>query len=302
MEDSNYVFSFVILHYLTIDDTCLCVESIEKYCSNYNYHIVIVDNGSKNGTGERLVEKYKDSKRIKVIVSEKNLGFANGNNIGFEYSKKHLNADFIILANNDTLLLNSDFCHNVIDEYEKSSFAVMGPKIVLRDGKINPIAYPNLDINVVERQLKRYKASLFCDKHILIYSLKKIYQDVKGILRKKNNVENKVVDDKFNVNIRHENLLLHGCFFVFSRKYIDLFDGLNNKTFLYREEELLYKRIKDNNLLNVYNPSVVIKHNEDSATNAMNKSSRKKSIFVNENRIKSTEVLLNELKGVNNGR
>lgn len=40
-------FSFVILHYNSIDDTYQCVESIEKHCQNIDYRIYIVDNASQ---------------------------------------------------------------------------------------------------------------------------------------------------------------------------------------------------------------------------------------------------------------
>ena len=46
-------FVFVILHYKTEKDTIECIESIKKL-SYKNIEIVIVDNGSQNGTGENL--------------------------------------------------------------------------------------------------------------------------------------------------------------------------------------------------------------------------------------------------------
>lgn len=300
--NATYKFSFVILHYMTYEDTCVCVESIEKQCMNFDYHIIIVDNGSNNMSVEKLKKTYKNEPKIKIIENEKNLGFANGNNVGFRYAKKILKSDFIILANNDTLLVNNSFCNEVIKEYEKTKFAVLGPKIQLKDNTINPIAYPDIQINTLKRQLKRYEISILCDQNIFLYFTKYLYQKIK---RKLNNIgknksaENKI-SEKYNVNLHHENLLLHGCFWIFSKQYIDLFDGLDNRTFLYREEELLYKRLLDNGLKNVYNPKVVIKHNEDLATNALKKTAREKSIFVNKNRIKSTKILIEEVKGEKN--
>lgn len=223
------------------------------------------------------------------------MGFANGNNIGFKYAKNELNSDFIILANNDTLLTDSSFCSDVIKEYNISNFAALGPKIKLKDNSINPINYPDIEIDTLEKQLRRFKLSLICDKIIILYFLKNMYQSMKKLFKKP--IINKPVSEEKNVNLRHENVMLHGCFLIFSRNYINLFEGLNDKTFLYREEELLYKRLKDNNLKIVYNPNLLIIHNEDSATNAMHKTNRKKSIFVNKNRINSTKILIDEIKG-----
>ena len=99
-------------------------------------------------------------------------------------------------------------------------------------------------------------------------------------------------------NTRYENIVLHGCFFIFSKNYIEKFDGLDDRTFLYGEEELLAIRLKKNNLKSVYNPEIKIFHNEDSATNAITKSNRDKKIFVCKNQIKSIKILIEEMKGI----
>ena len=154
MIEKQYKFAFVILHYLTYEDTCNCVDSIEDHCKKFNYDIIIVDNGSNNTSGEKLLDKYKNNSKIKIIISKENIGFAKGNNLGFEYAKTNLNPDFIILANNDTMLINDYFCSEIIKEYNISNFAVLGPKIILKDNTINPIIYPNLEVAILKRQLK----------------------------------------------------------------------------------------------------------------------------------------------------
>lgn len=39
-----------------------------------------------------------------VIASEKNLGFARGNNLGIRYARSHFEPDFIVAANSDIIL------------------------------------------------------------------------------------------------------------------------------------------------------------------------------------------------------
>ena len=39
---------FVVLHYLTTDDTVECVSSIRRCCADGEYQIIIVDNASPN--------------------------------------------------------------------------------------------------------------------------------------------------------------------------------------------------------------------------------------------------------------
>ena len=48
---------YVILHYKNIDDTIKCVESL-KNTADYSSRYIIVDNGSGDGSGEKLRQLY----------------------------------------------------------------------------------------------------------------------------------------------------------------------------------------------------------------------------------------------------
>lgn len=294
----DYKFSFVILHYLTIEDTIKCVESIEKNCKKYNYNIVIVDNYSSNNTGEKLKQKYSNKEKITVILNKENLGFAKGNNTGFIYAKQNLDPDFIMLINNDTIIIDDEFCSKVIEEYEKSHFAVLGPKIRLKDGSINPVTIDFPGLEQLYAELKILKTEYTANKWPVLKIFYNLYFNIKCIL-KKLLINMKIISREnviHDVNKRYENIVLHGCFIIFSKEYINKFDGLYDETFLYREEEILALRLKNNNMLSVYNPEIVIQHNEDSATNAMNKKIRKKIMFMNKHKIQSTNILINLIK------
>ena len=52
----------------------------------------------------------------------------------------------------------------------------------------------------------------------------------------------------------------------------------------------------NNDLVSIYNPQLLIFHNEDAATNAITRTKRKKAIFTYKNLIKSNKILLEELK------
>ena len=121
-------FSFVILHYNALSDTIECIDSIKK-CVGADCAIVVVDNKSPNGTGAELEERYKGDAQVTVILNEKNEGFARGHNVGFRYAKENQNPDFIVMLNNDTLILQNDFAALVEKEYAQTQFAVLGPVI-----------------------------------------------------------------------------------------------------------------------------------------------------------------------------
>lgn len=277
--------TFLILHYITIEDTKKCIESI-KNLKYKNKDIVVVDNGSSNNTGIILQDMYKNDQNIHVILSKNNLGFANGNNLGFKYIKDNLNSDFIVMINNDVYMIQEDFCNKIVNEYEKSSFAVLGPKIILRNNIVSD--YPNK-----MKSLKEYK-KLLKDRN-LYYNLNKYHlRYVYSVIFRLKKIFNK--KEYIDKNLRKEDALLNGCALIFSKNYIDKFVGLDNRTFLYFEEQLLYLRLKKNNLLPVYNPELVIFHNEGVSTNKSIKNERKKVAFKLENEINSLKILIKELE------
>ena len=98
------IMGFVILHYQAINETIDCVNSIKRILHNQNYKIVIVDNCSPNKSGHKLKQMYGNDQNVYCLLNHKNLGFANGNNIGYQFAKNHLNCDFICCLNNDTLM------------------------------------------------------------------------------------------------------------------------------------------------------------------------------------------------------
>lgn len=295
MENESNKIVFVILHYYTITDTIKCVNSIKDNINNDECEIIIVDNASPNQTGEELKEMYKNIENIHVIINEKNLGFARGNNIGFLYAKEKLKAEYIILLNNDTIILQKNFLELVVQEFNESKFAVMGPKILLPNNEINPLILELPDFKIIQKQLFDIRLDLITNYLWINGLYKNLRQGIKKVLIKlKFKTNNKNIKEN-SIDEKHENIVLHGSFLIFSKEYIERFDGLDDRTFLYREEELLAIRLKKNNLKSIYNPQIEILHNEDGATNAMNKNNRKKQIFVNENLIKSTKILIDEM-------
>ena len=283
-------FVFIILHYNTLNDTIKCINSILKYKEKYDVKIIVIDNGSANKSGIELKKIYKDNKDIIIKLLSRNLGFSAGNNIGYEIAKKELKADFIIMCNNDTYLLQNNFFKKIIDEYNDSNFAVLGPQILLKNNNINPICDEVPSIKLAKKQLLRFKIDYFLNKYYLIKFLNFIRNIKRKMFKKKSEGKRK------DVNLRYENIVLHGCFLIFSNQYISKFQGLPSKTFLYREEELLFLELKRYNLKSVYNPNIKIFHSDDSATNSIASTSRDKAMFKDKHQINSTKILIDELK------
>ena len=89
--------SIITINYNGKDDTVDLIESFGRY-ETYPYEIIIIDNGSKNYGEHHVLSKY--SPKPIVIRSDKNLGFAGGNNLGISYA----DGDYILFLNNDTII------------------------------------------------------------------------------------------------------------------------------------------------------------------------------------------------------
>lgn len=283
-------FSFVILHYNALSDTIECIDSIKK-CVGADCAIVVVDNKSPNGTGAELEERYKGDAQVTVILNEKNEGFARGNNVGFRYAKENQNPDFIVMLNNDTLILQNDFAALVEKEYAQTQFAVLGPVIQTPhkpySSNPGPSKLPS------EKWFRKYvlknKVKLVLN---YMFGLDLFYE---WLVRKVFGEKDKKFDESL-LTHRAENVVLHGSCLIFSKDYISKFEGLNDQTFLYQEERLLFLRLQQNHLKSVFSPNIEIFHKEDAATKTVSVKSKLKRRFQYKNYIASVNVLLDVMR------
>ncbi len=91
---------YVIVLILSYNGKHLLEDSISSYLKNDypNFKVVVIDNGSKDGTKEWVEENYP---QVKVLRTDVNLKYSGGFNLGLEYAFKNKNADFVLITNND---------------------------------------------------------------------------------------------------------------------------------------------------------------------------------------------------------
>lgn len=278
--------SFVILHYLTIDDTIECINSVKKNIKYKYYSIVIVDNGSKNFTGEKLQDRYKNDHNVVIIINEENLGFAKGNNLGFNYAKNKLKSDVIIMINNDTIIYQNDFIETILKSYELKKFDVCGPNVISSvDGKKqNPIKREFYSIKDVNKRIQKQKVLLFFSYFRVDTIFQRLYLLKLKLLKNKDEKEKK------------NDYQLHGCCMIFSPSYIKRYDGIYDKTFMYSEEDILRYIVERDCLKMIYLEEITIYHKEYSSTYiAVGKGYRKRQFYY-KNSIKSCTLLRNMME------
>jgi GT2 family glycosyltransferase len=219
------------------------------------------------------------------IHNENNLGFARGNNVGFKYAKNELNADFIVLMNNDAVIESADFFAMVEQDYSNEKFAVLGPSVHTPVGQEqNPLRLKLLR----GFRLKLIVAYLWMD---LLASFLFISPVFSSLLKKVSRSISKQECSAMN------NVELHGGFLIFSPEYIEKFDGLDDRTFIYCEEEFLFTRCMFNDLITRFNPAIRIIHNEVENRRASILRQRKKRLFRVKNCLKSLKIYSRDVVG-----
>ena len=277
---------FVILHYLTDKDTVECVESIEKLDGADKAKIVIVDNFSNNGSIERVKTAIGKFSNCKILYNDKNLGFAKGNNIGYSYVKKTCGNSFIVVLNNDTVIKQQDFITRIADTYNKNSYAVLGPDIIslIDGGHQNPLGkIPSK--KDIKKSIKKYRFLLILSKLGLYNLLQKHFGENRS--GKKNTLEKPPSTEIIN-------RALHGSCIIFSPDFVSVMDeAFCPDTFLYKEEYILARRCAKKHLKMFFDSGIEIFHKEDSSTNQVVSTSKKKREFIFKNLINSNKAFLN---------
>lgn len=122
--------SIITINYNGLEDTCALIETIPF---NDNMEVIVVDNDSKNHEAETISKRYP---QVKVIQSNRNLGFAGGNNLGIQAAQ----GKYLFLINNDTIFKDFNI-QALINRMESSpEIGVVCPKIRFAWGN-NPIQF-----------------------------------------------------------------------------------------------------------------------------------------------------------------
>lgn len=105
--------AIVLVNWNSFVYTQQCILSLDQVTKK-DFDIIVVDNGSEDGSGEKLLQQ---NPQIILIKSDTNLGFTGGNNLGLEYSLQR-GYQYSMLLNNDTEVA-PDFLETLTDYMDK---------------------------------------------------------------------------------------------------------------------------------------------------------------------------------------
>src|SRR3990172_7762179 len=98
MEDRPFVY-IVVVNWNGWQHTVRCLDSLRRL--DYpNYRVIVVDNGSTDGSRERIRAAHPDTE---LVEAEKNFGFGGGANIGIRAALDS-GTDYVWVLNNDIVV------------------------------------------------------------------------------------------------------------------------------------------------------------------------------------------------------
>lgn len=119
----NPVASLVMLTCNQLHFTQICIDSLFAY-THTPFELIVVDNGSTDGTLEYLDALVAADLPVRVIANPVNLGFGAGNNQGLAVAR----GDYIALINND-LVVTDGWLERMIDQLDqRAGVGIVGPR------------------------------------------------------------------------------------------------------------------------------------------------------------------------------
>ncbi|MDQ0593040.1 GT2 family glycosyltransferase [Chryseobacterium ginsenosidimutans] len=139
--------SIIIVNYNTKVITNNCIDSIISKTRDIEYEIILVDNGSTDGSKEYFEQR----EEVKYIYSKENLGFGKANNLGNQYAT----GEFLFILNSDTVLIENSI--KILKDFfesneSKLNIGVLGA--VLCDENLNMIntagSFPQIKFYILD--------------------------------------------------------------------------------------------------------------------------------------------------------
>ncbi len=126
--------SIIVLTYNTRLLTLQCLAAFAPALLGQGWQIIVVDNASHDGTVEALRAQFP---HVEVICSERNLGFAGGNNLGL----RHATGEFVWLMNSDVTAA-PETLQAVLDALRaQPQVGMISPGLITATGRPQTFAY-----------------------------------------------------------------------------------------------------------------------------------------------------------------
>lgn len=229
--ESHPRIGIILVHLNSYGHTSLCLRTLRNITYK-NVEVIVVDNGSSDGTGEVVRKEFPE---VTHIRNEENEGFTGGNNTGIEHAIRN-GSKHVLLLNNDTIVTPS-FLEPLVERLESNldSIGAVSGKIYY---------YPP---TVGGRDKIIWCAGTFQKWHMGYHHYGESEVDVGQF------------------DEAREIVYASGCLMLINGNVIRKIGGLSKEYFIYWEESDWCLRAKELGYASWYEPRSVIYHNFHSA-------------------------------------
>lgn len=244
--------ALIILNYNNYEDTLNCIESVEYY-NTAPIKLIVVDNGSTRPDAVESLKQYIEKKYVgrylhledeelsvktssslvtlpyaTFIESSSNDGYARGNNKALRLIEKDAEVEYVMILNNDVLFVQDIIPALVTFVETHEDAALVSPLLYKKDMK-------EIDVNCARLDTS-YKAELA--ENFFHY-----YFRARGC-------DNPFVQERYLIKegmafpeVISIELPSGSCMFIRKQLFAEL-DFFDSYTFLYFEENILYRKMK----------------------------------------------------------
>lgn len=242
----------IILNYNNSHCTIQCIESIIGF-NTALVRIVVVDNSSTDDSLS-VLENYLLEHRnaFELIQAKYNGGYAQGNNVGLNYLDKDPEIDKILILNNDVLFTQDMLprLSEFLDSHPEAG--VVSPLLYCRDGKTIDYACARKDCTIRE----------------IVWTYLLYFTDICGILSRFSNRRKLLLKNPDLLNASEVEIELpSGACFMIRKELFRKIGYFDPNTFLYYEENILYRKLLKEGKKNYMLPGVSCIHLGGETTN-----------------------------------
>ncbi len=230
--------SIIMINYNTYDYAVAALDSIKKYTVGLEYEIILIDNASPDGSGERLRKTYEKegNPAVRFIRAESNLGTSKAFNLGVGYCT----GKYILWLNTD-ILLTDNFIKKLYDFMEKTpECGICGGNLTDGEGRpANGQVRPLPSLKLIKREYK-----------LFVLAFRKIF-------KKRLSIYHNYTKKPMTVGS------VCGADMFVRREVIERIGGLDESFFMYSEEtDFEYRMLKETEYKMYSVPSAVLQHFE----------------------------------------
>lgn len=210
--------SIIIINYNSFSLTSDCIRSVIRCTKEVSYEIILVDNASAECDPGQFLEEFPG---IRLIRSEKNGGFAYGNNLGIMAAS----GDIILLLNSDTILTEDSISLSAQYLAANPHAGVVSCRMTYSDGRIQYTA-------------RRFRS--------ISWELLDLFRFI-PLLMPYSKRAKRMMGKYFRHDTSMEADWLNGAFFMFPKKIMTQLPGqqLDDRFFMYGEDQLWCEQFKN---------------------------------------------------------